>query len=153
MVEREKLSGPSTVEPGGGGVVRKSDFATLCGLHKSRTSQLIRDGMPVREDGFIDVVECLEWCEVNRKVSPKKLRAAWRSMKKETNRRLAEMVSMDDVLAQAREQAERIRAALLGIPDRIAGKAAKEKDPAKVKALLEAEIAQTLDELADILSP
>ena len=152
-VEREKLSGSSRVEPSSGGVVRKSDFATLCGLHKSRTSQLIRDGMPVREDGFVDVVESLTWCEKHQKITPKKLRAAWRSMNKETDRRRAEMVPVEEVLAQAREQADRIRAAFLAIPDRAAGKAAKESDPAKVRALMEAEIAKTLDELADIFSP
>lgn len=153
MVERAKLSELSAVEPSSLRIVRKSDFARLCGLHRSRTSQLIRDGMPAREDGFINVVEALTWCEKHRKITPKKLKAAWASVKKETDCRRAEMVSMEDVLAQAREQAERIRAAALAIPDRVAGKAAKEKDPAKVKALLETEIAKTLNELADILGP
>lgn len=43
----------------------KSQFAARVGLSKGRISQLVADGLPVREDGAIDIEAGLAWMEAN----------------------------------------------------------------------------------------
>lgn len=43
----------------------RSEFAARVGLTKGRVSQLVADGLPVREDGNIDVEAGLAWMEKN----------------------------------------------------------------------------------------
>ena len=47
------------------GAESKTDFAARVGLTKARISQLVADGLPVREDGRIDVEAGLAWMEAN----------------------------------------------------------------------------------------
>lgn len=43
----------------------KSQFATRVGVTKGRVSQLVAAGLPVREDGRIDIEAGLAWLEAN----------------------------------------------------------------------------------------
>jgi len=43
----------------------KTEFAARVGLTKGRVSQLVAEGLPVREDGMIDVEAGLAWMEKN----------------------------------------------------------------------------------------
>ena len=43
----------------------KTTFAARVGLTKGRISQLVAEGLPVRDDGQIDVAEGLAWIEDN----------------------------------------------------------------------------------------
>ncbi len=43
----------------------KSQFAARVGLSKGRISQLIANGLPVREDGGVDIEAGLAWMEAN----------------------------------------------------------------------------------------
>lgn len=42
-------------------IVTKAEFARLLGCAKSRISQLAKDGLPVRRDGRLNRLECLQW--------------------------------------------------------------------------------------------
>ena len=144
-------------------VVRKVDFASLLGLHKSRTSQLIRQGMPVREDGFVELGPALEWCEREGRVPVQKIAAARaevvaepqeaREAVERLERHREELIPAGDVERQTREWATRIREGVSAIPDRISKQIAGESDEAKVKALLKGEVERFLDEVADAVVP
>lgn len=60
--------------------VKKAEAARILHLSKSRISQLVKAGMPVREDGLIDVAEAREWMAAN--LDPMR-RAGWASAKAE----------------------------------------------------------------------
>jgi len=44
---------------------RQSDFAKRVGVHKSQVTRWKKSGMPVNEDGTVDVETCLEWVANN----------------------------------------------------------------------------------------
>lgn len=46
-------------------IVRKSELALILSVTKSRISQLVLAGLPVREDGRIDLAPALDWLEKN----------------------------------------------------------------------------------------
>ena len=46
-------------------IVSKAEFATRLNVSKARVSQYVTRGLPVRDDGYLDLSKALAWIEAN----------------------------------------------------------------------------------------
>lgn len=140
--------------------VSRTELARLLGTTPDMVSKYIAEGMPVLSTGngrgirtMLDLAEALPWI-LNRKsgsLDEARTRQANESADKlalENSVRRGELVEVETVARQFAECAAAVKARLRRIPDAVAARVLKAGGPAKVKALLLAEIDGALTELS-----
>lgn len=146
-------------------VVTKGAMAEMLGLHPSRVSQLIKQGMPVRPDGKLDKPVCLNWYErnINNRQRPRPespttsaLKAEREQVRLEKDRLLlsqarGELIERETVKHTIQARAEYERDAWLSWPMRAAPMIAEATggDEARIFATLGQLVREQLTTLAD----